>query len=406
MNFSYTAKSMGGSTSSGVLCADSLAGVQRQLREQGLFPISVQERPGGTGAKPVKWFGRKRVSKRDLLTFTTQLAVMSRAGMDLAGSIQSTAKQCPNPTLKASLEKVHAAVSSGVKVSAALASQSHVFGDAYVASIAAGEASGKLSEVLSRLSQLLRGEMRLRSTLRTLLSYPILLTSVCVLVILAMMFFVLPQFAGVFEQLGVPLPASTKILLAIGLELRGHWYIWGGLIVGLPVCLIVWFRRPSGRAFRDIMALNVPLLRNVTRSLLAGRTFRLLGTMIESGIPLMEGLYLTQSAVRNSLYRSMFEKIRNEVLNGGSMGATLADSPFVPVSAGQMVLTAERTGTMGSVMQLMGEFYEDEGETRLRELATILEPLIIIVMGTVVGFVVMSLMLPLFSFATIGEGPK
>jgi type II secretory pathway component PulF len=102
----------------------------------------------------------------------------------------------------------------------------------------------------------------------------------------------------------------------------------------------------------------------------------------------------------------MFEKMRNEVLNGGSMGPTMADSPFMPASAGQMVLTAERTGTMGSVLQLMGEFYEDEGETRLRELATILEPLIIIVMGTVVAFVVMSLMLPLFSFASIGEGHK
>lgn len=406
MNFTYTAKSMGGSTSSGVLTADSLAAVQRQLREQGLFPVSVQERPDGTVATRAKWLGRKRVAKRDLLTFTTQLAVMSRAGMDLASSLQSVAKQCPNPTLKASLDNVYSAVSSGAKVSAALAGQSHVFGDAYVASIAAGEASGKLSEVLSRLSQLLRGEMRLRSTLRTLLSYPILLTSVCVLVILALMFFVLPQFAGVFDQLGVPLPASTRMLLAVGLELREHWWIWGSLLVGVPVSLIIWFRRPSGRAFRDRMTLNLPLIRNVSRSLLAGRTFRLLGTMIESGVPLMEGLYLAQSAVRNSLYRAMFDKMRNEVLNGGSMGPTLAGSPFMPASAGQMVLTAERTGTLGSVMQLMGEFYEDEGETRLRELATILEPLIIIVMGTVVAFVVMSLMLPLFSFASIADGPK
>jgi type II secretory pathway component PulF len=145
----------------------------------------------------------------------------------------------------------------------------------------------------------------------------------------------------------------------------------------------------------------VRFVRDVTQSLLVGRAFRLLGTMLESGVPLLEGLRLTRASIGNSLLRELFDDLEHEVVNGRGLGNTFLNSPFVPSTAAQMIATAERTGTLAMVTQLTGEFYEEEGETRLRDLATILEPLIIIVMGAVVAFVVVSVMLPVFDFATL-----
>lgn len=405
MQYAYTAKSTTGQTSTGVLSTSSLAQLQRLLSEQGLFLLSAKAQSDSrpqSRPSPI-FFRRSKVSKADLLTLTTQMAILSRAGVDLAGALEMVAKESTSPALRATLEKVHERVSAGESVAAALRSQGHVFGDAYVASVAAGEASGKLPEVFHRLAQLLRGEMKLRSTIRTLLAYPVLLVSVCGMVMIALMFFVLPQFAGVFQQLELPLPAMTQVLLAISDELRSRCWLWGGLLAAAIAGIISLRSSTTGRLWWDRMALNLVLVRDVTRALFVGRTLRLLGTMLESGVPLLESLQLTRSSVNNSQYRNLFDSLRESVLNGRAMGEVLRDSPFVPAAAAQMVLTAERTGTTGPVMQMMGEHYEEEGQTRLRELATILEPAIVVVMGVIVAFVVMSLFLPLFDFATLAR---
>src|SRR5688572_19544158 len=149
--------------------------------------------------------------------------------------------------------------------------------------------------------------------------------------------------------------------------------------------------------------LNVPILRDVTRAFYIGRTFRLLGLMIESGVPLLEGLQLTRNAVRNSLYRELFKELEEAILNGRGLASSLIKAGFVPPVAAEMVLTAERTGTLGMVTELMGAHYEEEGESKLREMATILEPLIIVVMGVIVATIVMAVMLPMFDIATMAR---
>jgi type II secretory pathway component PulF len=405
MNYQYIAKSSTGETLSGVLAASSPARVHEQLREQELFVISV--RPVASAAALLGRTGRLRrrrgVSKRDLLALTSQLAIMSRTGVDLASALGNVSQQCSNPALKKILQRVHEGVLSGQSVSRALSSYEDVFGQSYVASVAAAEAAGRLPDVLDRLAKLLRSELRMRSTLCTLLAYPLLLMSVSAIVVLALVFFVLPQFAGVFEQLEVPLPAITQFLVHVSCELRGRYWLWGGFSIAAIAAIVVFRRSPTGRKCLDRLLLNLTFVRNVTRSLLIGRTFRLLGTMIESGVPLLEGLQLTRSSIRNSLFKELFDTLEEEVVNGRGLGSTFLACPFVPPAAAQMIATAERTGTLASVTQLMGDYYEEEGETRLRELATVLEPLIIVVMGVVVAFVVMSVMLPVFDFATAAK---
>ncbi len=151
----------------------------------------------------------------------------------------------------------------------------------------------------------------------------------------------------------------------------------------------------------DRFVLNAAGIRDVSRALLTGRSFRLLGIMISSGVPLVEGLRLTRSSLGNSVFRGLFEKLENDVLNGRGLSEALAAASFVPSGAAEMVATAERTGTLGSVAEVIGEYYEEEGETRLRELTTMIEPLIIVVMGVVVACIVMAVMLPMFDFATL-----
>ena len=301
------------------------------------------------------------------------------------------------------MERVHEDVSGGKAISVALRAQVHVFGNAYVASVAAGEASGRLPEVLNRLAQLQRSEMRLRGTIRTLLAYPIMLATVSTSVIFGLMFFVLPQFADVFAQFDNPLPAITQMLLDISDQMRHRLWLWGPLVV----CGLFGFwsfrNSPTGRRWWDGVMLNAPAISEVTQALLAGRAFRLLGLMIESGVPLMEGLSLTRTSMNNIHYRELFDSLQQEVLNGRGLGAAMADAPFLPRPAVQMVMTAEKTGTLGMVTSTIGEFYEEEGENRLRDVATILEPAIIIVMGVIVAFVVLSVMLPMFDIATFAQ---
>ncbi|MBL7043062.1 MAG: type II secretion system F family protein [Pirellulaceae bacterium] len=397
MDFAYTAKSRTGQTTEGTIDAASVADARQQLRSQGMFPLTVfagtarKKKTGGNGL-----LGRKRrVSKRDLLMLTAQLSIMCRTGLDMAEALKSLAKQATNPTLRSVMEEVYGDVSSGQPISIALSRHPKVFDTAYVASIAAAEASGKMTEILSRLTELMRNEIRLHSSLRSTLAYPVILVSVASVVIMALVFFVLPQFATIFEDMDAPTPPLTHMLLTGAQFLRENIIMVllsaGAALIGL----ILLFRTETVKRVRDRLVLNLRGLRGATRSLLSGRAFRIMGTMLESGIPLLEAIRLCGSSFKNRLYRELFVRLETEVVNGAGIGDTLAATAFVPSGVAQMVATAEQTGQLGSVMETVGEFYEDDGERRLRQLITVMEPAIIVAMGGVVACVVLSVVLPL-----------
>jgi type II secretory pathway component PulF len=272
-----------------------------------------------------------------------------------------------------------------------------------VAIVAAGEASGNMSEVLAQLAQLQRTELRRRSSIRTMMAYPLLLTSVSGMVILGLVFFVLPTFASIFEQYDTPLPWITRMLLAMSMELRNHWWLWAPLALVTLTAAIVFLMSEPGRRCRDRVLLSAPFVRDVTRTLLAGRACRLLGMMLQSGVPLLETLGLTRAAIGNFLYQDLFSRMESDVTNGRNLAEALLEADFVPPSASEMVATAERTGSLGSVTQLIGEHFEEEGETRMRELVTVLEPLITVGMGVVVAIIVLAVMLPMFDLTTFAE---
>jgi type II secretory pathway component PulF len=402
MQFSYTAKSGTGSVTSGILDADSLVDAQQRLREMGLFALSLTKakRAGATTGWNV---GSGRVNSRDLLSLTSQLAIMTKAGVDLAGALKSVADYTVKPSLKRTIQAVHRDVESGASVSQALQRHVHIFGEAYIASVAAGETAGRLPDVLQRLTQMLRSEMRLRNRVRTLMAYPIVLSTVSFSVLCGLVFFVLPTFAGIFGDYEIPLPVLTQILIDVSTELRARFYVYIPLAIVAIVGFVMFKRSAIGRRMWDAFLLNTVVIREASRTLLAGRAFQLLGIMLESGVPLLDGLRMTRAAMRNIYFREMFDALENDILNGRGMGDTLARTRFLPPAAAQMIRTGEKTGSLSMVTQTLGEYYEEEGEVKLRELATILEPAIIIVMGLVVATIVLSVMLPMFDFATLAN---
>ena len=400
MLFEYSAKTLQGAVSVGTVDASGLAAARQLLKSQGLFVLELKERLSkATGGRGFATGGRRGVSKRDLLLFTTQLSIMCRSGVNLAEAISNVAQPWPAGPFRDVLQRLYKEVSEGQSVSIAMRNQIEVFGDAYVAGVASGEASGNVPEVLTKLAELLRNEVRLMRSIRAAMAYPIVLMFIATIVTSALIFFVLPQFAGVFHDMEIPVPTSTQLLLSLSGELRSRFWLWGGLCVVAFAAARRYLRSAQGKRNQDLLLLSTPLLRDVAGLLFVGRSFRMLGTMLQSGVPLLESIQLVRKSVTNTLHRELFNQMHDDVVGGRGIGLALSQSPYVPRSAMQMVATAERTGKLGTVMQIVGEYFEEEGEERLRGLTKLLEPLVIVVMGLIVAFIVASTMLPLFDFS-------
>jgi type IV pilus assembly protein PilC len=346
---------------------------------------------------------RVRISKRDLAGLTSQLAIMLRSGKDVAGALESLARQSRRPAMGEVLQNIYQDVLEGKSFSQALRRYESVFGGTYVAMVGAGEASGRMADVLTQLAQMQRAEMKRRSKIRTMLAYPVVLISVSGLVILGLVLFVLPTFASIFEQYETPLPCMTRLLVALSAGLRNYWWLWGPMALFALSGAVLFGVSETGRNLRDRIVLKAPILRGATQALLAGRTCRLLGMMLQSGVPLLETLSLTRSAIRNSLYDDLFSRLEYDVTNGRGLGDALLSADFLPPTAAEMVETAEQTGNLGGVTQLIGEHFEEEGESRLREIITVVEPAVTVAMGVVVGIIALSVLLPMLDLTDFAE---
>src|SRR3954467_7900053 len=248
MQFVYTAKSKTGDIQTGHITAADVDAVKRALREQSLFAIDIRKKVTNSAFKAILgWRDKTTLSKRDLLSVTTQLAIMTRSGVDLASAFLSLSQQCSNPTMRNILGQIHKDVTGGKSISDAMQAQAAVFGDAYVASVAAGEAAGKVPEVLGRLSQFQRSEMRVRATVRTLLAYPLLLSGVSGLVVIGLVTFVLPKFVDIFGQFDVALPMITRVIVAISDVIHQHIFVFLPLGMAAIVGLLVSRNVESGR---------------------------------------------------------------------------------------------------------------------------------------------------------------
>ncbi|GAA4472873.1 type II secretion system F family protein [Novipirellula rosea] len=402
MKFNYRAKERSGKITLGDIEANSLAEARSQLRQQGLFLLQISA-DQVKAVRPASFSFSNRIKKNDIVMMLSQITIMSQSGVDLSEALKSVAGQCTNPALQTVMSRVSEDIEGGSTFASALRKHPHVFDEMFVAGIAAGEQSGSITEVLERLTYLLRSDLRMRQTVVSTLMYPLVLCVVTLVVLVVLFFFILPQFAKVFADLEKAPPPFTQLMLNMGEFVRGHFVLLGAVFIGLAFAAYALRNANFVRDAWDYASLNFTFAKKATRSLSTGRTFRLLGTMLSSGVPLVESIRLCRSASSNSLFRSMYERLESEVLRGEGLGPTLLSSPFLPSGAAQMVATAERTGKLGDVLKMVGEYFEDQGERHLRDLVKLLEPVVIVFLGMVVAGVAFSVILPLLDVSSMPQ---
>jgi type II secretory pathway component PulF len=399
MQFYYQAIERGGAAAQGQIEAATLVEARTQLRGRGLFVTSINELADQT---PIKTRTR-RTKKADVVMLFSQLTIMTHSGVPLTEALESCAEQCPKPAFRQIIQALHDEVSSGSTFANALTRHPGAFDEALIAAVAAGEQSSAITEVLDRLTYLMRADMRLRNAVLSMLSYPLVLCAMTFLVFNALIFFVLPQFSQVFLELGQPAPPLTQFLLDLGETVRGN--LLTIVVVGGGLLALAYSARNAEAARRlwDHLTLNLMVVGGATSAICTGRTFRLMGVMLMSGVPLVDAIRLCRLASRNRLFRELFDDVESDVLHGEGLGRRLLASPILPAGAAQMVATAERSGKLGEVLKMVGEYFEDEGERRLREVVKIIEPAVIVLLGVVVAAVALSVVLPLLDVSTVTQ---
>lgn len=341
-----------------------------------------------------------RIPTGSLLLVINQLAVMSQNGIDLAEAFETAATHARHPVLADRLRRIHEAINGGSALSVALAEHGQGMPATLPAMVAAAESTGEVPQALRRLSDMLRAELQLRSTIIGAMIYPIILIAVSAAVMAAMVFGVLPKFGEVFSTLGRPIPASTAFMLDVGTWARANGLFVAGAMAAVGFGLWHMRQHPRLRQSLDRALIYGPLIRSAYRPLATGRLFRLLGSMVQGGVPLLSAVQLTRKSTANSLFANLLKEVEDDILEGDFASRALAAADFLPPEAAQMVATAERTGRLAEVLTDCGDFYEEEGARVLRKLVLALEPVIILGMGVLVAGIVLSVMLPLLDISS------
>ncbi|MDQ7828331.1 MAG: type II secretion system F family protein [Armatimonadota bacterium] len=401
--YRYSAKDPSGRVIAGTIEADSDAAVVERLRDMGFFITNLEKQAPRRelGDLLQGLFG---VGLKDLAIFSRQFSTMVNSGLSLVRTLSILEQQTANKKLREITAQVRLDVESGKPLSEALGRHPRVFSSLYVNMVKAGETGGVLDEVLNRIATFLEKEQELRSKIRAAMVYPALLTAAALGGLMFMTIVILPQFQNLFKELGgdASLPLPTQVAMAVSVTLRTYWYVFLGAIAAAVYGLRRYLRTPAGRARYDRLKLSLPVLGDLNRKIVVSRFSRTLGTLIASGVPIMQALEVVAKAIDNTVIGEAVDAVRNSIREGQSIAIPLQFSGVFPPMVVQMTKVGEETGALESMLQKVADFYDVEIETTVQSLTSMLEPMLIIFMGVVVGAMVISLYLPIFSLATGG----
>src|SRR5690348_16854764 len=392
--YTYRGTNRAGATVSGELSAPSKNDLQNLLRRQQITPSKMSEKGREFN---IPTFGGG-VSAKELAIFTRQFSVMIDAGLPLVQCLEILAGQQENKIFQKVLTNTRSSVEGGATLSAAMRQSPKVFDPLYVNMVEAGETGGILDTILQRLSSYIEKNVKLQRAVKSALVYPVGVLTVAAGVITLLLWKVVPIFATLFAGLGVDLPLPTKIVIALSNFIGG---VFGFLIlvavVGVIVGLKVWYGTPQGRFILDTVILKLPVLGILMRKIAVARFTRTLGTLISSGVPILEGLDITAKTAGNAVVEKALQKVRKSLEEGKSLTEPLKETEVFPGMVTQMIGVGEQTGAMDAMLQKIADFYEDEVDAAVKDLLTALEPVMIVFLGVVVGGVVISMYLPLFT---------
>jgi type IV pilus assembly protein PilC len=392
MSYQYRVRDTIGNTHTGTVEAASVEEATQQLRRDGFQVLELDE-ANDDGLFP------RRISKSDLIYVTSQLAIMVDTGITLSTALGGIVEQETNPTLRHILKDLKDAVEGGQDFSAALARYPKHFDHTYVSLVKASEATGTLGTMLDRIATYLRKEMETRSKVRAAMAYPTVMMVVACGVTIFLLTYILPKFTPLFKSKGASLPKPTLIMMSLSDAMLHYWYFWLIAAVAAVAGFLYGRRTESGRKVIDWLKINSPIIGPMCRKVTISRSIRTLGTMLTSGVPVTDAIRLAGDVCSNYYYEQLWMNVLDEVTGGKRICEILQGNPLFPRVLVQMIAAGEDTGKLDVVLQKVSTYYDGEVETSLKATTSLIEPIMISVMGVVVGTIGLALMLPIFSLS-------
>jgi type IV pilus assembly protein PilC len=386
--FAYVGRTRGGQLVRGTGTADSAGALASMLRREQVLVTSIRE------ARAAR---RGRVRNKPLSVFTRQLSVMIEAGLPLVQSLELLGGQEPDARLARAIASVRRDVEAGASLAEAMTRCPEAFDVLYTQMVAAGETAGILDEILRRVSVYLEKHARLKSQARSALTYPVTVLGIAAVVVFVILWKVIPTFTTLFEGLNAELPLPTRIVIWASRTLGVLLPFIAAAVAGLSFVVIRYYGRPVGRARIDAMLLALPFTGRIVRHVAVARFCRTFGTLVGAGVPLLDGLNITSKVAGNAVVESAILRVRSRVERGETIAAPLKTSGVFPPLVAQMIAAGETTGTLETMLGRVADFYEAEVDLAVSGLVAMLEPILIAVLGVVIGAIVVSLYLPLFS---------
>lgn len=394
-NYLYKARDSEGKAVTGGMESASAEKLAEKLRGLGYMPTQIKEAAAGVD---LDHFSQrfKRVKPEDIIMFNVQLANMIDAGLTLINSLNIICRQIENKKLREVVEEVKRSVEGGSSFSDALANHPKIFSKLFVDMVRAGETSGKLNVVLNRLAHYVEQQEDLRQQVKNALFYPAILVIAGIAVVVLIVSFVMPKFVEVFNRAEVPLPLPTQIFYSLGLILTNYWYL---------IILVAWLvfmgikmyvRTEKGGYQFDRLKLSLPIIGPLVRKLIISRFSRTLATLVDSGVPILHSLDIVREVVGNRIISDVVENVRGSVEEGERIAKELKKSGEFPQDMVQMISVGEETGKLGHMLNKISGFYDNAVGYSLKKLIALIEPVFIIVLGVLVGFIMASMLLPMF----------
>ena len=388
--FTYTARAVNGELKTATIDAPSREEVVAQLRRQRMSVVKVDEE-----SKKAKK-ARGSIKMRDIVIFTRQFSTMINAGLPLVQALDILAKQTENKTLAEVTRAVVFDVESGHTVADALAKHPNAFSDLYVNMVAAGEAGGILDTILMRLATFMEKNDALVRKVKGAMIYPGVIMSVAVIAICVLLVFVIPVFETMFGSVGLALPLPTRIVIGLSRFLKGYWYLIGLGMGGLVFGVKRYYATPNGKLTIDKTLLKMPVLGDVLRKSAVSRFTRTLGTLISSGVSILDGLEITAKTAGNRVIQDAIMQSRASIAGGDTIAAPLQKSAVFPPMVISMIAVGEQTGGLDEMLSKIADFYDEEVDAAVGGLLSLLEPIMIVFLGIVVGGMVVAMYLPIF----------
>ena len=395
-DFAWEARSRTGELRKGVMSADSVATVEQRLRQQQLTPSQVKKK-----AREFNISFGSGVDAKELVTFTRQFATMIDAGLPLVQCLDILATQQPNKVFQAALKDIKASVEQGATFSDSLRKHPKIFDELYVNLVHAGEVGGILDSILNRLAVYIEKRVKLIRQVRGAMTYPIAVICILMIVVFVLLTFVIPAFERLFADFGnkEALPKLTQAVIWFSRSFVSALPILIPLLIVTIVAVIFIYRTPKGKRFFHNLVLVFPILGPVMRKIAVARFSRTLGTLLQSGVPILDALDVCAKSAGNVVITSGINYARDKIAEGKNMAEPLAETKVFPGMVVQMISVGEQTGALDQMLSKIADFYEEETDVAVAALTSLLEPLLMVVVGTVVGVVLVAMYLPIFSLA-------